>query len=374
MGAVNRLDHRGFQAWITSEGQQLPLYEPAIDTTKNRVTCWLASEEGKPFTIHWSDLGSGIDSAAYITLDGFKVPGRFLFGQGETKRTGVRTGQNSERPFVFAPTAPPTAAQRVASGSAHGDPSQLGMICLRVRRVKRVAVHDPNAPIVPPESVTSSRRTDLRVGYGEAMETTKQAPRTWKIKSHDAAHPGSYVTFVFRYRSREWLYDQGVLAETEFRGLFLNGTPAPAPAPTYAPVQTFAPSPALTYARAYTVPAPLPQHQVAASSSMAPPAPLFVKKRARRTASTPAQQPPMAMAMSMSMSDMTSSESSGSQNSSPQDPSAPYALAPLPYAPVVAEEEEDDPDDPVLRRKSSAGGRAHPYARPYNDRHYVRGS
>ena len=53
------------------------------------------------FRVHWRDEGSKVDTAAYITLDGYKVPGRYLWGKGETSRGGIRTGPNTERPFTF---------------------------------------------------------------------------------------------------------------------------------------------------------------------------------------------------------------------------------------------------------------------------------
>lgn len=57
----------------------------------------------KSFQVRWrDDHSSRIQSAGYIDLDGFIVPGRFLYGYGETYRAGVRTGPNRERPFIFA--------------------------------------------------------------------------------------------------------------------------------------------------------------------------------------------------------------------------------------------------------------------------------
>ena len=53
------------------------------------------------FSVRWRDEGSRVHSCAFITLDGFQVPGRFLTGYGEASREGVRTGANTERPFVF---------------------------------------------------------------------------------------------------------------------------------------------------------------------------------------------------------------------------------------------------------------------------------
>ncbi|KZT26516.1 hypothetical protein NEOLEDRAFT_1062733 [Neolentinus lepideus HHB14362 ss-1] len=96
------VSHRGFSAWISCEGRMLPEFEVAVDSKTHRVTSWIPSFEGKPFVVHWKDQGSKIDTAAYITLDGLTVAGRFLPGEGETYRDGVRTGPNMERPFVFS--------------------------------------------------------------------------------------------------------------------------------------------------------------------------------------------------------------------------------------------------------------------------------
>ena len=42
-----------------------------------------------------------MDTCGFIILDGFVVPGRFLFGQGITSRGGVRASKSTERPFMF---------------------------------------------------------------------------------------------------------------------------------------------------------------------------------------------------------------------------------------------------------------------------------
>ncbi|KAH7889391.1 hypothetical protein F5I97DRAFT_522000 [Phlebopus sp. FC_14] len=95
------LTHRGFSAWITSEGEQLREYLVAVDDNANKVSCWIPSEAGKHFSVHWRDEGTSVHSCSFISLDGFLVPGRFLFGLGEASREGIRTGPITERPFIF---------------------------------------------------------------------------------------------------------------------------------------------------------------------------------------------------------------------------------------------------------------------------------
>jgi hypothetical protein len=55
--------------------------------------------------VYWRDHESQVDSCAYIILDGFLVPGRFLFGTGVAFREGVRSGPTSEKQFMFSKVA-----------------------------------------------------------------------------------------------------------------------------------------------------------------------------------------------------------------------------------------------------------------------------
>ena len=111
------LTHRGFSAWIVSNGAPIDEYLVTVDEKNHCVSCWVPGDEGRvsvhsattsagshesqTFSVHWRDHGSRIDSCGFISLDGFVVPGRFLLGDGETSRQGVRTGNATERPFVF---------------------------------------------------------------------------------------------------------------------------------------------------------------------------------------------------------------------------------------------------------------------------------
>jgi hypothetical protein len=45
------LTHRGFSAWIVSEGIPIPEYLVAVDTKLHQISCWIPSEEGKVYQI-----------------------------------------------------------------------------------------------------------------------------------------------------------------------------------------------------------------------------------------------------------------------------------------------------------------------------------
>ncbi|KAF5380992.1 hypothetical protein D9615_004073 [Tricholomella constricta] len=210
------LTHRGFSAWIVVEGKPLPEYLVAVDSSKNRVSCWIPSEEGKNFAVHWKDHGGKVDSCSFITLDGFVVPGRFLFGNGEASRQGVRTSATTERPFVFQKVD--EAASEISSESP---PKEIGMVTLRVKRVARVETRPANPIQELPKTLLGKRKPgDFCVGFGEEKGTDEQHPSTWSVIAHDKTVPGSkqpstYVSFVFRYRSREFLEAQGIATELE---------------------------------------------------------------------------------------------------------------------------------------------------------------
>ncbi|TFK42431.1 hypothetical protein BDQ12DRAFT_696056 [Crucibulum laeve] len=201
------LTHRGFSAWIVVDGRNVPEYLTAVDTTANRVSCWIPSDEGQTFSVYWRDHGGKVDSCAFINLDGYVVPGRFLFGEGMTWRGGVRTSQATERPFMF---------QKVpenADGSANKD---IGTIVLRIKRVKRVAAHIPNVIQSVPGSALGKRKAgDVYAGFGEEKPFYRQYSSTWAVEAYDkhesgSKQPATYVSFVFRYRTPEFLESQGI--------------------------------------------------------------------------------------------------------------------------------------------------------------------
>ncbi|KAJ3814941.1 hypothetical protein F5876DRAFT_31730 [Lentinula aff. lateritia] len=198
------LMHRGFSAWIEVDGQAVPEYLVAVNPKLNQVSCWIPSEVSQAFSVHWSDAGGKVDTCSFITLDGVVVPGRFLLGSGTTSRSGVRTSKDTEAPFVFKKSqdATPSTASK----------SEAGMVTLKIKRVDRVSPRPANAyqdlkKIAPAQPKVG----DLCAGFGAECKSHEQSPFTWAIKPHDASSIKSkkiptYVSFVFRYRSKGKLH------------------------------------------------------------------------------------------------------------------------------------------------------------------------
>ncbi|KAF9500483.1 hypothetical protein BDN71DRAFT_1427350 [Pleurotus eryngii] len=221
------LTHRGFSAWIACEGQALPEYLVAVEEEVHQVSCWIPSEEGKSFAVFWRDNtdpapapehpAQPIDSCGFITLDGLVVPGRFLFGTGTASRAGVRSGPNTEKPFVFLKVGEEEegGGGGVDAFSSSKSRKDLGTIILRIRRVLRVEKCPANPIKAVPSKVLGKRKTgDVGIGFGDDVPAYYQSPVTWEVQPYpEDAHLGaaSYVTFVFRYRSAEFLESQGIM-------------------------------------------------------------------------------------------------------------------------------------------------------------------
>ncbi|KAF8798159.1 hypothetical protein BYT27DRAFT_7203868 [Phlegmacium glaucopus] len=204
--------HRGFTAWISSNGEPLPEYLIAVDERSHCVSCWIPGTEGHRFVVYWQDHGGHVDSCGFITLDGLVVPGKFLYGQGITSRGGVRASKSTERPFMFQ------KVPEIATESPHRTAAkEAGMITLKIKRIKRVVNRPPDGiqPLPAPAVLGKRQVGDLCIGFGEEVQTFEQHASTWSVVPYDqdvpgATKPSTYVSFVFRYRSPDFLEDQGI--------------------------------------------------------------------------------------------------------------------------------------------------------------------
>ncbi|KAF9265504.1 hypothetical protein L218DRAFT_1075614 [Marasmius fiardii PR-910] len=248
------LSHRGYSAWIVVNGQPLPEYLVAVNSETHQVSCWIPSEEGQQFSVHWQDHGSNVDTASYISLDGFTAPGRFLCGAGATYRSGVRTGENTERPFVF---------RQVIENTASSSSKDIGMIVLKIKRVTRTGKQQVDGLQQLSRGPQGNRQPgDMYVGFGEESRSFKRWDYTWSVEPHvdGSGNPASYptyVSFVFRYRSYEFLQAQGIAQAPATSPTTSTGTSI-----ARAPVRRITSAPAAPHNQQYTSPLPNPSSRM----------------------------------------------------------------------------------------------------------------
>jgi hypothetical protein len=95
--------------------------------------------------VHWENKSApDVVTAAFIYLDGYKVPGRFLMGIGRCYRDGVRSGPKTQKPFVFEHVGQPSVSRNLGERSDAARSYEPGSVVLRIKKVKILREASPH--------------------------------------------------------------------------------------------------------------------------------------------------------------------------------------------------------------------------------------
>ena len=140
-------------------------------------------------------------------------------------RSGIRSGPETERPFMFA-EIPKTCeflyfysqcyiftntfivlATRNVSNSPN--PKLVGTIILKIMQAQRGPPRDSSALRIAPGGLSndwiSKTGGHCATFSREEVKADLQSPTTWTTKPIDPDDPHSYVKFIFHYRTMDWL-------------------------------------------------------------------------------------------------------------------------------------------------------------------------
>lgn len=215
------LEFHGFQVAVVCDEQELETYSTSEE---GRVMSgWIASEVGKPFAIRIRQVrpGKHPHTLQRVYMDGTLVSNLLP----KNADTGVHRG-SYPTPTTFAPFQ--FAAIQTTDDPALSAPSKaddnLGVIKVELERRIRLGTA-PNmsatkdnrlVPAVVHERNKKRILGGLSISTGPVQEVSRIV--TVDSKPYKASDPDPYVTFVFKYRSREYLLAEGIV-------------PRPAPAP-----------------------------------------------------------------------------------------------------------------------------------------------
>ncbi|KZV90882.1 hypothetical protein EXIGLDRAFT_750442 [Exidia glandulosa HHB12029] len=208
--------HRGFNAWITCDGDKLDEYLVEVNAKDGDVVeCWVPSQAGKSFSVCWQNENKKpTATSGHIFIDGVDLasaiarPGR----KSHVERSGAKTTSSHLRPFQFS-VLPLTDDEKVAPII---DPSvkEIGTIRVEITRVILGAE-------VPFKAVTVEERGPVHekakkagahvTKFGDMKRSTKGRTSAVSNAPYDPDRTTPWVTFIFRYRSREFLMAQDII-------------------------------------------------------------------------------------------------------------------------------------------------------------------
>ncbi|OAX38689.1 hypothetical protein K503DRAFT_856536 [Rhizopogon vinicolor AM-OR11-026] len=99
------LKYQEYTAWISVDGQPLENYAVETSQATNEVTCWIASEAGKEFSVHCQDtsITRANAIAVDVTIDGQDFGGVILDSEDTNaiSMSNVQVSDTTFKPFVF---------------------------------------------------------------------------------------------------------------------------------------------------------------------------------------------------------------------------------------------------------------------------------
>ncbi|THV06346.1 hypothetical protein K435DRAFT_960594 [Dendrothele bispora CBS 962.96] len=226
-----------FHAWVTINDEEAQEFQCEVLEEDNGlasdrprdmadgVMCWIPSQEGKRFKVHWHDSKFSHPSRGRVYIDGISCGGKVIHDKNRLQvvKDGYRIGPSSKRPFLFqkidsirpdaaspsscsSSNSPLTTRSSSTSGSAinksgpaPASSSDIGKIYLEIHHVKPVSKrpYDSDKTLIPPENQYTEEETKGKVHqvrFGEPVAT--QTLPTY----HETETIGPPVArFCFRY-------------------------------------------------------------------------------------------------------------------------------------------------------------------------------
>ncbi|KAI0356946.1 hypothetical protein OH77DRAFT_1423213 [Trametes cingulata] len=206
------LNLNAYTAHICCDGEELKAYDVQIEGGKT-VSCWIASEKGKNFSVHWGDESAKTLMDVEVFMDGRSVD-RVQHSESKAEHlTHAYVGPDQVRRFAFAPL--------MLTGSSDDDKAlhskvseELGTIRLTMTRAQgyKKASHKPfpggrKVVDLGPVHERSKKAGVHAVALGEIETTTSVS----YVVDAIGLEKEPFATFIFRYRPIELLRANGIV-------------------------------------------------------------------------------------------------------------------------------------------------------------------
>ncbi|KAK7471248.1 hypothetical protein VKT23_002655 [Stygiomarasmius scandens] len=195
-------------AWICVDGVELTQY--SVEDNGSEATCWIASEAGKNFSVHWRAQSARCPTRAVVSVDGQKCDSLFMHSTHDTYASRIRdycvdavlTSGTSERLLMFSPTNVTDDDEYLATTN-----QRAGEIKLQIQEceITGEATFKPSSFTGSQKVHEKSRKALVhQVGLGQERKSKKE----WKRGLY-AAVTADVASFVFHYRPIDFLRANG---------------------------------------------------------------------------------------------------------------------------------------------------------------------
>jgi len=183
------------------EDKEVQHYAIHADPVKKEVSCWIASEAGKEFTVVWLEHQADFPNAGFLYLDGCPVRAVSRskgFHEGPSVFRDVAVSASLAAPYLFSPLIVTDDDTYLDSSSS----SSVGEITLHIYRATAPVATDKDEygvlPQRPKVHERSKKAVVHQVNYGNETIVPKR-------KMYDMKVIERLVTFIFKYRPLEML-------------------------------------------------------------------------------------------------------------------------------------------------------------------------
>ncbi|KAJ6508082.1 hypothetical protein DFH09DRAFT_275651 [Mycena vulgaris] len=198
----------GFEAWVTIDGVEAQQFQLEDVDEPTGQTCYIASQLGKGFALHWKNMDVFCQTVGRIWVDGIECAGEIIRGPNfDARVAGRRTSADSVAPFLFA-ALELTDDDAFLDAAAHKD---VGLIRMEVWTITQTGTR-PYTSLTQPKETSSKIHERAKKGEGAHQikfgAPVAEASRSAAVVQYLERVP--LATFTFKYRSIDLLRANGI--------------------------------------------------------------------------------------------------------------------------------------------------------------------